>query len=112
MARKVKTKNTAASTTSQTGPTPEAESAPDSTNAKTSRAPARKARSSATKTTSKSATAVAEPTISQGAVPEPTHEQIQARAYELYQARKGQGGDARADWLAAEQDLRRRMNES
>jgi hypothetical protein len=37
----------------------------------------------------------------------PTHEEIRARAYELFLARKGHPGDPVADWLQAEAELRR-----
>lgn len=35
----------------------------------------------------------------------PSHEQIAARAYEIYLRRQGQPGDETADWLAAEREL-------
>ena len=35
----------------------------------------------------------------------PTHEQIQARAYELYLARGAYSGHEQEDWLQAEQEL-------
>ena len=38
--------------------------------------------------------------------PQPTHEDISRRAYELYLARaNGAGGSAADDWLAAEREL-------
>ena len=49
----------------------------------------------------KPGTAVAEPPPA-----EPTVEQISARAYEIYLARRGCGGDPQADWLQAERELR------
>ena len=36
----------------------------------------------------------------------PSEEAIRQRAYELYQARNGQGGDAVSDWHEAERELR------
>lgn len=38
--------------------------------------------------------------------PEPTHEEIRQRAYELFEARGGAPGDPVADWLRAERELR------
>ena len=38
---------------------------------------------------------------------EPTHEQIAARAYELYLARGSVDGYSEEDWLLAEAELRR-----
>lgn len=39
-------------------------------------------------------------------------DQVRSRAYEIYQARRhcGGGGDALADWIAAECDLKERGN--
>jgi hypothetical protein len=37
----------------------------------------------------------------------PTEEQIRARAFEIYQRRKGGPGDPVADWTQAERELRR-----
>ena len=37
--------------------------------------------------------------------PKPTHDEIAARAFSLYQARNGQGGSPENDWLAAEREL-------
>jgi hypothetical protein len=39
---------------------------------------------------------------------EPTHEQIAARAYELYLARGSLDGYSEEDWLLAEAELRRK----
>jgi hypothetical protein len=50
-----------------------------------------------------------EPPVSrQDRAGEPTLEQIQARAYEIYVARKGAPGDPQTDWLQAERELRPR----
>lgn len=38
--------------------------------------------------------------------PQPTHEEICARAYSIYEARSGGAGDALGDWLQAEAELR------
>lgn len=38
---------------------------------------------------------------------EPSHEDIRARAYQIFQSRGGQPGDPVADWLRAESELRR-----
>ena len=35
----------------------------------------------------------------------PTHEEIAARAFEVYQRRGGQGGTPESDWLTAESEL-------
>ena len=35
----------------------------------------------------------------------PTEQQIRARAFEIYQRRKGRPGDAHSDWLQAEREL-------
>lgn len=35
----------------------------------------------------------------------PTKQQIRDRAYQIYLARNGRGGDAAADWLQAEREL-------
>ena len=35
----------------------------------------------------------------------PTHEEIAARAFEVYQRRGGQGGSPESDWLVAESEL-------
>jgi hypothetical protein len=51
------------------------------------------------KTASKSAVAV---------TAEPTHEEIAARAYELYLARGSLDGYSEEDWLLAEAELRRK----
>jgi hypothetical protein len=40
----------------------------------------------------------------------PTHEQIACRAFELFQARGDEDGDALADWFAAERELRERAS--
>jgi len=40
---------------------------------------------------------------------EPTHDEIATRAFEFYCARGGMGGDALADWLRAECELRSAM---
>ena len=48
---------------------------------------------------------VAEPQAETGRSAEPTRKQIQARAYEIYLARRGRGGNAQSDWLQAERDL-------
>ena len=37
---------------------------------------------------------------------EPSEDQIRARAYEIYLARKGGPGDELSDWLKAEAELR------
>ena len=37
---------------------------------------------------------------------QPTHEQIQQRAYEMYLARGGEHGSHEDDWFAAEQELK------
>ena len=39
----------------------------------------------------------------------PTEEQIRRRAYEIYIARGGSGGNPDSDWRQAEQELRGRM---
>lgn len=39
----------------------------------------------------------------------PTDEQIRMRAYEIYVARGGAPGNATADWLQAEHELRSRL---
>lgn len=39
-------------------------------------------------------------------VHEPTREQIERRAYEIYLARGGEHGSDLADWVMAEQDLK------
>jgi hypothetical protein len=39
------------------------------------------------------------------APPGVTPDRIRARAYEIFQARNGGGGDALADWLRAEREL-------
>jgi hypothetical protein len=41
----------------------------------------------------------------------PTHEQIARRAYELYLERGEQTGDAREDWLTAENELSEELRE-
>jgi len=38
---------------------------------------------------------------------EPSEDQIRARAYEIYLARKGGPGDELSDWLKAEAELRK-----
>lgn len=38
--------------------------------------------------------------------PDPTHEEIARRAYELFEARGGAAGATWDDWIAAEQQLR------
>jgi hypothetical protein len=38
--------------------------------------------------------------------PEPSHDQIAQRAFELYQGRSVHDGDQESDWLRAEQQLR------
>jgi hypothetical protein len=53
-----------------------------------------------------SGTAVAEPPGADAPPVEPTIEQIRARAYEIYRAHGGRGGDPQADWLQAERELR------
>lgn len=58
----------------------------------------------------KSAVAVAEPAAGATLSPEPTMDQIRARAYEIYLARGGRPGDSREDWLQAERELRRAGN--
>jgi hypothetical protein len=35
----------------------------------------------------------------------PTREEIEARAYDIYLRRRGEGGDPFSDWLQAEQEL-------
>ncbi len=40
----------------------------------------------------------------------PTEEQIRARAYEIYLRRNGGPGDAHADWLQAEQELKEELS--
>ena len=35
-----------------------------------------------------------------------TEHEVRQRAYELYEARQGENGDADADWYAAEEELR------
>jgi hypothetical protein len=40
----------------------------------------------------------------------PTEQQIRARAYEIYLRRKGGPGDAHADWLQAEQELKGQLS--
>jgi len=53
------------------------------------------------------ATATMEPPVSRQDRPAgPTVEQIQARAYEIYVARKGAPGNPQVDWLQAERELR------
>ena len=42
---------------------------------------------------------------------DPTHEQIETRAYELYLQRGGEDGPALEDWLTAEDRLRRKRQE-
>jgi len=42
---------------------------------------------------------------------DPTHEQIETRAYELYLKRGGEDGHALEDWLTAEDQLRRERQE-
>jgi hypothetical protein len=48
------------------------------------------------------------------AAPDPapavTHDQIARRAYEIYEARGADEGDALADWLTAERELRQRTS--
>jgi hypothetical protein len=39
----------------------------------------------------------------------PTHEQIKQRAFEIYLERGGEDGQARADWLTAEEELLQRQ---
>jgi len=41
-----------------------------------------------------------------------THDEITRRAYEIYQARDAEGGDALSDWLTAERELRERAEAS
>jgi len=53
-----------------------------------------------------STTAIAELAGERERPAEPTVEETQARAYEIYIARAGGPGDAQSDWLQAEQDLR------
>jgi Protein of unknown function (DUF2934) len=40
------------------------------------------------------------------AIPQPTKEQIEHRAYEIYLARGGEHGSDLSDWIAAEQELK------
>jgi len=42
---------------------------------------------------------------------EPTHEEISVRAYYIYLARGGASSDPLADWLRAERELRRELNQ-
>jgi Protein of unknown function (DUF2934) len=44
-------------------------------------------------------------------VPGPTHEQVARRAYELYLERGEKAGDAREDWLTAENELSEGLRE-
>jgi hypothetical protein len=48
---------------------------------------------------------VERPLIEPKALPRPTHDQIERRAYELFLARAGQNGSAHEDWLRAESEL-------
>lgn len=41
----------------------------------------------------------------------PTHEQIQLRAFQIYEARGSQAGFASEDWAQAERELRRNDSE-
>jgi len=41
----------------------------------------------------------------------PDREDVERRAYELYLARGGSGGDAAGDWFQAERDLQARQPE-
>jgi hypothetical protein len=41
-------------------------------------------------------------------VPAVAHDEIARRAFEIYEARGAREGDALADWLAAERELRQR----
>ncbi len=49
---------------------------------------------------------VATPVLQQQTVVDPTNEQIQRRAYEIYLSRNGRPGSALLDWFEAEQQLR------
>lgn len=69
-------------------------------------------RSGTKKPASKSGAAVADPPTARQAATEPTAEQIQARAYQIYLARGDRDGDAHSDWLRAEQELRSRVKRS
>lgn len=40
----------------------------------------------------------------------PSAEEIRKRAYELFRARKGQGGNPEQDWLRAERELTAKFN--
>ena len=51
-------------------------------------------------------TAVRAPGKARAATSDPTSEEIQARAYELYLERKGAPGDPLEDWVRAERELR------
>lgn len=51
-------------------------------------------------------TATRAPRKARSATTDPTPEQIQARAYELYLERKGAPGDPLQDWVRAERELR------
>jgi hypothetical protein len=85
------------------------------TGKRNSRTPA-SANTSTTK--SASATSVAEPkttpkkkpSASQKNQKQPTREQIQARAYEVFLRRAGRPGDERSDWLQAERELVEELN--
>ena len=81
---------------------------PKTKSTKTTRKSASSARS---KSTAESTTAVEDAISEENVAGEPTYEQISARAYEIYQARKGAAGDPHADWLQAERELRGRPHQ-
>jgi len=50
-------------------------------------------------------------TIMKLKTPQPTHEQIQRRAYEIFQARGDAPGTELSDWLQAEHELKAGLSE-
>jgi hypothetical protein len=51
-------------------------------------------------------------TITKPKSPQPTHEQIQRRAYEIFQARGDAPGTELSDWLQAEHELKIELGEA
>jgi len=50
-------------------------------------------------------------TITKPKPPQPTHEQIQRRAYKIFQARSDAPGTELSDWLQAEHELKAGLSE-
>lgn len=64
------------------------------------------ARRSSTKTTGEIANDAAALAQSTSPAVTYTEDDIRRRAYELYEARSGRGGDALSDWLTAEREIK------